>query len=82
MDRQSIARNTIVYNAAIQACADGGAWSHALTLFDRMASEDVARDRHTYNTVVRCLEAGGEYKLASDLRMEEAARTEATKNRR
>ena len=73
METLRVPRNTISYNAAIQACARGGAWQHALTLFDRMAAAGVQRDRVTYNSVVRACEKAGEYKLAFDLRMEGAS---------
>ena len=43
-----------------------------MALFDRMAKAGVARDRVTYNAVIRACERGGEYKLAMDLRMEAA----------
>ena len=50
----------------------GKQWQPALALFDRMAKAGVARDRVTYNAVIRACERGGEYKLAMDLRMEAA----------
>ena len=65
-------RNTITYNAAIQACANGLAWQQALALFDRMKSEGIERDRVTYKSVIRACERAGEYKLAFDVRMQAA----------
>ena len=79
MEAKRIPRNTISYNAAIQACAngaqtnyDGRAWQAALALFDGMPKACVPRDHITYNAVVRACENGGQDTLALDLRLEGA----------
>ena len=57
-------RNTITYNAAIQACERGQAWRHAIQLYERMATAGVPRDTITYNAVVRACERSGQWELA------------------
>jgi pentatricopeptide repeat protein len=76
MESENVRPNTISYNAAIQACANGRAWQEALKLFRQMSVAGVKRNRITYNAVVRALEQCDQYTLALDLR-EEAARFDA-----
>ena len=67
MGAKKVPRNTITYNAAIQACDRGGAWQHALSLYEKMEPAGVPRDQITHNAVVRACENSGQWDLAHEL---------------
>ena len=66
MEDAGIKRNTITYNAAIQACERGGEWEEAIRLFHVMQKVKLPQDTITYNSLVRACEKGGQWQKAFD----------------
>jgi len=51
--------NTIVFSAAISACASAGEWKPALKLLDEMKERSIARNSISYNAAIKsCWDSG------------------------
>ena len=83
MEGAGIKKNTIVYNAAVQACPNpspnpnpiqacqrGGAWKEAVQLADAMQAQGISRDTITYNSLIRVCEGAGQWQTAFDFMKE------------
>ena len=70
MQDKEISSDTIAYNAAISACAKGGQWQHAVTLFEDMQDENIAPDTDTYYAANSACEKGHQWHLALTLLQE------------
>ena len=70
MQQAGVKRNTITYNAAIQACQRGGAWQEAVHLAQQMQAQRIPRDTITFNSLIRACEGAGQWQTAFDFMKE------------
>lgn len=79
MDKESVKRTAIAYNATISACEKGMVPQKACEVFQRMKGEGISPSVVSYSALISAAEKGGQWKLALDI-LEEMKREGFTGN--